>query len=155
MDAGQIMDFLTILLVVVILVIGIFIGYLLGQKIGTIRRDRHWEAELPNHRKDAVLKSRAVLGGMFSEQLAPFLPDFPFNPNEVRFIGKPVDFIAFKGMDDKNIEEVSFIEVKSGNSKLNNTEKSLKEAIKNKKVSWEEYKIPEDLTKGKELDFEG
>ena len=78
------------------------------------------------------------MSGHFSEQLAPFLPDFPFNPNEVRFIGKPVDFIAFKGMDEKNIEEVSFIEVKSGKSKLNNVEKSLKDAIQKKKVNWEE-----------------
>ena len=148
------MDFLTILLVSVILILGIFIGYFLGHKVGIIRRDKHWESQLPYHRKDAIMKSRAVLSGHFSEQLAPFLPDFPFNPNEVRFIGKPVDFIAFKGMDEKNIEEVSFIEVKSGKSKLNNVEKSLKDAIQKKKVKWEEYRVPEEITKGKDIEFE-
>jgi len=96
------------------------------------------------------MKSRAVLSGQFSEQLAPYLPDFPFKPTEVRFLGKPVDFIAFKGLDDKNVEEVVFVEVKSGKAGMNQTEKSLKETIKKKKVRFEEYRVDEDLTKGKE-----
>ncbi len=144
------MDYLTAILILV----SVLIGYFLGHKIGTILRDKYWEKNLKLHRKDAIMKSRAVLSGHFSEQLAPFLPDFPFKPNEVRFIGKPVDFIAFKGMDEKNIKEVAFIEVKSGKSKLNQTEKSLKEAVQKGKVKWEEYRVPEEVTKGKDLDFE-
>ena len=125
-------------------------GYFLGNKIATIKRDNYWENEIPLHRKDAIMKSRAVLSGQFSEQLAPYLPDFPFKPTEVRFLGKPVDFIAFKGLDDKNVEEVVFVEVKSGKAGMNQTEKSLKETIKKKKVRFEEYRVDEDLTKGKE-----
>ena len=87
---------------------------------------------------------------MFSEQLAPFLPSFDFKPTECRFLGKPVDFIVFKGLDDKKVNEVVFVEVKSGKSKLSFVEKSLKEAIKNKKVSWKEYRVPEDITKKRE-----
>ena len=93
------------------------------------------------------MKSRAVLSGMFSEQLAPYLPDFNFKPTEVRFLGKPVDFIVFKGIDGKEINEIVFVEVKSGKSQLSKVEKSLKKTIENKKVSWEEYRIPEDLTR--------
>lgn len=148
------MEILTTIIILVSLILGIFIGYYLGHKIGTILRDKYWEKNLKEHRKDAIMKSRAVLSGHFSEQLSPFLPDFPFKPNEVRFIGKPVDFIAFKGMDEKNIEEVAFIEVKSGKSKLNSVEKSLKEAVQKGKVTWEEYRVPEEITKGKDLDFE-
>jgi len=144
----------TVIVVIILFLIGLIVAYWIGHKTGTFRRDKHWESEIPTHRKDAILKSRAVLSGYFSEQLAPFLPDFPFKPTEVRFIGKPVDFIAFKGMDEKNIEEVAFIEVKSGTSNLNKVEKSLKEAIKKKKVKWEEYRIDEKLTKGRDLDFE-
>ncbi len=148
------MEFSELILIISVLILGVIVGYFLGHKIGIIRRDRHWELQLPGYRKDAVMRSRAVLSGHFSEQLAPFLPDFPFKPNEVRFIGKPVDFIAFKGMDEKNIEEISFIEVKSGKSKLSSVEKSLKEAVQKGKVTWEEYRIPEEVTKGKDLDFE-
>lgn len=138
---------LTIVLLIAVFLIGLVIAYFAGHKIGMIKRDKHWESEIPGHRKDAILKSRAVLSGMFSEQLAPYLPDFNFKPTEVRFMGRPVDFIVFKGMDEKNIDEVVFVEVKSGKSQLNKVEKSLKKAIENKKVKWEEYRVPEDLSK--------
>jgi len=84
------MEISTIILVLLILFAGIFLGYFLGNKIATIKRDNYWENEIPLHRKDAIMKSRAVLSGQFSEQLAPYLPDFPFKPTEVRFLGKPV-----------------------------------------------------------------
>ena len=52
-----------------------------------------------------------------------------------------------EGMDEKDIKEVVFVEVKSGKSKLSSQEKNLKEAIDNKRVKWVEYRIPEELTK--------
>jgi predicted Holliday junction resolvase-like endonuclease len=60
--------------------------------------------------------SRSILGGVFSEQVALFLPDFPkdLKASEARFIGKPIDFLIFKGMDDQHISEVVFVEIKSG-----------------------------------------
>ena len=90
-----------------------------------------------------------MIGGQFSEQLAPYLPNFNFNPTECKFLGKPIDFIVFKGMDEKNINEVIFVEVKSGKAKLNTHEKNLKNTIDKKKVRWVEYRIPEELTKKK------
>lgn len=115
-------DVLTIILSLVFLV-GLAIAYVLGFKSGTFKRDKYWEGELPSHRKDAIMKSRAVLGGQFSEQLAPYLPNFNYLPTECRFIGKPIDFLVFKGMDEKNITEVIFVEAKSGKSKLSSQEK--------------------------------
>jgi len=145
------MDIITIILIIVFL-IGLAIAYWLGNKAGCFKRDRYWEGELPNYRKDAIMKSRAILGGQFSEQLAPYLPDFEYLPTECRFIGKPIDFICFKGMDGKDINEVIFIEVKSGKAQLNTHEKNLKEAIDKKRVKWVEYRIPEELTKKGEIE---
>ena len=140
-----------ILIVVIILfLIGLVIVYLLGYKNGAFRRDKLWETELPIYRKEAILKSRAVLSGQFSEQLAPFLPGFDFKPTECRFVGKPIDFLVFKGMDEREIDEIVFVEVKSGGAKLSPIEKKVKEAVKNRKVRWEEYRIPKELTKKKE-----
>ena len=143
------MDIITIILIIVFL-IGLGIAYWLGIKTGSFRRDKHWEKQLPEYRKEAIMKSRAVLGGHFSEQLAPFLPDFKYIPTECKFLGKPVDFLVFPGLDEKNISEVVFVEVKSGKSGLSKPERSLRDAIKNKKIRWEEYRIPKDLTKRKE-----
>lgn len=139
------MEFTTIL-ALLILVVGVFIAFWIGLKIGSFRKDREWGSKIPDIRKDAAERSRAVIGGQFSEQLAPYLPNFNYKPTECRFIGKPIDFLVFKGMDDKEIEEVVFIEVKSGDSKLSTPERRLRDAIKEKNVRWEEYRIPKKLT---------
>ena len=139
------MDFFTIAVIILFLLIGIIIGHI----IGAIRRNKYWEPQIEVERKDAIAKSRATLGGLFSEQLAPYLPNFPYSPSEVRFIGKPIDFIVFKGADSKNIDEVVFVEVKSGKAKINNHEKNLKNTIDNKRVRWEEYRVPDGVTRKK------
>ncbi len=140
---------IVLILIILFLLVLIVIAYIIGYRTGTFRRDRFWETELPNHRKDAILKSRAILTGQFTEQLAPYLPDFKFLPTECRFMGKPIDFLVFKGLDNKDVKEIVFVEVKSGNSKLNSVERQIKKAIENNKVIWKEYRIPEDLSKGK------
>jgi len=138
-----------IILVIIIFLIGLIFAYLIGYKFGAFKKNKDWEAELPNHKKQAIMKSRSILGGQFSEQLAPYLPDFGYLPTECKFIGKPIDFIVFKGMDEKNINEIIFVEVKSGKAKISSSEKKLKDVIKNKKVKWVEYRVPEEITKNK------
>lgn len=130
-----------------IAVVFVLIGFWLGKKYGLVKAKLEWQRQLPAEREDAVQRSRAVLSGQFSEQLAPYLPDFPYKPTEVRFLGKPIDFIVFEGMDEKNIHEVVFVEVKSGDSQLNSPERSLKKAIEAKKVRWEEYRVKKGVTK--------
>ena len=131
-------NILIVLLILVLVILAYYIGKHIGQRIAS--------REIEKHRADAVTRSRAVLGGQFAENLAPFLPDFPFNPNECRFIGKPVDFLVFKGMDEKSITEVIFVEVKSGDARLSGQERNLKEAIENKRVSFAEYRIHKEIT---------
>ena len=137
------LEFSTILLIIVLVIIAILVGYLIGKLI----TEKKWNELIPKIREDAIKRSRAVLGGQFSEQLAPYLPDFPYSPTEARFLGKPIDFIIFRGMDEKDIKDVVFVEVKSGKATLSTHERKLRDVIKDKKVKWEEYRIPEDLTK--------
>ncbi|HPD81983.1 MAG TPA: Holliday junction resolvase-like protein [Candidatus Pacearchaeota archaeon] len=140
-----------IIIFLLILLVAIVISYFVGKKIGGFKRDVYWEKELPIQRKQAIIQSRAVIGGQFSEQLAPYLPGFNYPPTECKFLGKPIDFLIFKGMDNKQIEEVIFVEVKSGKSKISPQEKNLRNVIENKRVRWIEYRIPEDLTKKEEF----
>lgn len=133
----------TILILSLVILLFLIIGYYIGKFVN----DKKWEKKVPDIRKDAITKSKKVLTGLFSEQLAPFLPDFPWKPTEARFIGKPIDFIIFEGMDEKDIQKVIFVEVKSGKSRLSKHEKNLKDTIKDKKIEWVEYRIPEDLGK--------
>lgn len=124
-----------------LLICGMFFFIYLGFRIGSLVKEQEWIEKLPKLRKESVEKSRQVLTGNFSEQLAPFMPDFPYSPTECKFLGKPIDLIVFKGLDKKETEEVIFLEIKSGESKLSSSEVKLKDAIKNKKVRWEEYRL--------------
>ena len=137
------MEIFELIWVVMLFLIILYFGFLIGKFISR----KEMEEKIPELREDAIKQSRAVLSGQFSEQIAPYLPNFPYKPTEARFIGKPVDFIIFKGMDEKKIEEVVFVEVKSGQSQLSKTEKNLRETIQNKKVSWDEYRVAEKITK--------
>ena len=138
------MDLIQAIVLILIFLLILVIGFLIGKKYS----DYLWkEKKVPELKEEAIEKSRQVLGGQFTEQLAPYLPDFKYSPTEVRFVGKPIDFIVFKGMDNKDIKEVVFVEVKSGKSSLSTVERRLRDTIKEKKISWEEYRIPEEVTK--------
>ena len=132
----------TIVLIAVIAVIFLYMGYRLGRVVAALGLG----ARLPAIRREAAARSRAVLGGQFSEQLAPFLPDFPYSPTEARFLGRPVDFIVFKGLDAGEPTEIIFVEVKSGESELSTTERKLRVAVEEGRVRWHEYRIPHPIT---------
>lgn len=118
--------------------------FLLGRRIGRMEGSRSAENMLKTERADAVKRSRAVLGGQLAEQVAPFLPGFPCNPADVRFIGKPVDFIGFPGAaDGGEIQEVLLIEVKSGNSALSKREREIKQAVEEGRIRYVVYRESE------------
>ena len=98
-------------------------------------------------KKEALQRQRPILGGLFSEQIAPLLPDFPkdLKISEARFVGKPIDFLFFKGMDEKNISEVVFVEIKTGKSALSFVERKLRDAIRDKRVEWREYRVSDEM----------
>ena len=126
------------LLLLIFLILIFFMGFLFAFLIvkTSVHSDRKKE------RKDAINRSRAVLSGQMLEQVAPFLPNFPCNPADVRFVGKPIDFVAFPGaVDNKPISEILFIEVKSGNSVLSEREKEIKNADQKGKVRYVEYRV--------------
>lgn len=93
--------------------------------------------------KKAIKKSIDVISGKVSETFAPLLKfdEHGINPKDARFIGSPIDFVVFKGLHRGEPEELIFIEVKHGNSKLSSVQKKIKQIIENKKVRWIEIKI--------------
>ena len=92
-------------------------------------------------RKDAIARSVNTLLGRIGEEFAPLLlaDKYQVNPKDFRHLGSPVDYIAFKGLSDDNVDpEVIFIEVKSGkSSSLTERERKVRDAIRNGKVRYE------------------
>ena len=96
-------------------------------------------------RDDAVLRSQAVTSGKVYEQLLPYLPDFPYNPRDVRFLGSPTDLIVFDGLANGEVERVVFLEVKTGTAGLTTRERSVRDAVQAGKVEWFEVRVARAL----------
>jgi predicted Holliday junction resolvase-like endonuclease len=97
-----------------------------------------WQAELERARRSAIVQSRAVLGGKFTEQMVPYFPDFRYDPTEVRFIGSPIDMIVFPGLARGEPEEIVILEVKTGKSQLTPQQKKIRQLIEDGMVRWDE-----------------
>jgi len=123
----------------VFLIFGLKVGTLLGR----LRTERRFDRMVRDERRDAVKRSRAVLGGQLAEQMAAFFPGFPADPSDARFIGKPVDFICFTGLSGGTVTDITFVEVKTGQSNLSPVERSVRNAIEAGRVHYTEYRVPE------------
>jgi len=103
---------------------------------------QRWKADNEQFiRQEAIKKSHHVITGKVTEQLVPYLPNFRYNPKNARFIGSPIDFIVFDGMDEGEVKQVVFIEVKTGSSSMTKLQKQVRSAIDTRKVKWEELRV--------------
>src|SRR5437868_2525799 len=116
---------------------GIAIGVLIASLYFLVWRLRY-SAKI---REDAVQRSLAVTVGKVHEQLVPYLPEFGFNPKDVRFLGSPVDLVVFDGLDDGELRRVVFIEIKTGGSALSGRERQVRDGVRARQVAWEELRI--------------
>jgi predicted Holliday junction resolvase-like endonuclease len=126
---------ITIIIAILIIMLAVYITRLVYEK-----RFRDWrDEETETIRKSAISQSRAVLGGKFTEQMVPFFPDFKYDPTEVRFIGSPIDMIAFPGLAQGDPQEIVILEIKTGKSAaLTPAQKKIKQLIIDGMVRWDE-----------------
>jgi predicted Holliday junction resolvase-like endonuclease len=121
------------------------IGWLLIRYTAYRARFKFTDADVKAAREDTKSRSRSVLSGKVQEQLAPLFPEFfaQFNPVDARFLGSPFDFLVFDGLDGGElVERVVFVEVKSGNSKLNARERLVRDAIQEGRVEYQLLRLP-------------
>ena len=125
-----------------IIVLLLMLVYKAGKRTGSLEASVQHAQEIEEAREDAVKRSRSVLGGQIAEQVAPFLRDFPCKAEDCPFLRKPVDYIVFSGLyNNDTVNEIVFVEVKTGSSALSKREKSLKDAVEQKRVRYVEYRI--------------
>lgn len=92
-------------------------------------------------------KSSETRLGQISEHLVPFLDNCPYNPKDLHFLGNPIDYVIF------NFDEgsITFLEVKSGNSKPSKRQKTIKNIIKSGRIFYDEIRINERGIKLKQV----
>lgn len=92
-------------------------------------------------REDSKKRQRAVLKGGISEIIAPWALEGVNSVKELRFLGSPIDFIGFNGLDIDGEINIKFIEIKTGKSRLTRDERRIKEAVEAKRVAWQTIEI--------------
>jgi predicted Holliday junction resolvase-like endonuclease len=79
------------------------------------------------------------------EQVAPVLPGFGLNPRDCRQLSNPIDYIAFDGLSDRGVvDSLSFIDVKTGDARLDPHQQLIKEALVAGRIEWLVYE--EDIS---------
>lgn len=90
-------------------------------------------------------KSSETRLGQISEQLIPVLDSCTHNPKNMHFLGNPIDYLVF----DLDQGMITFLEVKSGNSKPSKRQKTIKNLIKLGRVQYEEMRVNEKGVRSK------
>jgi predicted Holliday junction resolvase-like endonuclease len=107
-------------------------------------RFRFTEDDVRRARREAIRGSRLTKGGQIAEHLAPFLPGFceSFNPKDARFVGHPVDFVVFDGLEEGEVRGIVLLEVKSGDSSdLNKRQRQIRRTVDGGNVRFETLRL--------------
>ena len=84
----------------------------------------------------AEKKAIEVGFGKIIEKIVPAHRNFKMPPCDCRPLFEPIDLIVFNGMAEMNIDSVTFLEVKTGNSRLSDRERMIRDAVDDKRVSY-------------------
>ena len=79
--------------------------------------------------------SQSVKYGKLTEQWIPFSEKFPFSSENFRFLGNPIDGLAFEQ------DKIVFCEFKTHKAGLSPKQKAIKELVQGKKVYWLEFRV--------------
>jgi predicted Holliday junction resolvase-like endonuclease len=122
---------------VLLLLLGLGCGVLISSAYWLIWRLRYTR----RIRRSAIQQSHVTIAGLVHEQLLPYLPGFPFNPKDARFLGSPVDLVVFDGLDAGLLERIVFLEVKTGNASLTARERQVRQVVQQRGVLWQEFRV--------------
>lgn len=82
-------------------------------------------------------KSSETRLGQITEHIVPFLSQCPYDPKDMVFLGQPLDYIVF----DQDQGEITFLEIKTGNSRASKKQRLLKNIINSGNVYYREMRI--------------
>ena len=136
-----------LLSVILLLMVLLWVMYKLGYKKGFYEKELFWQENIGKIRRDIADKQRTGIKGKLTEVFAPFLPGFKYKASEAKFLGDPIDYIIFDGLDDRKIKGLRFVEVKTNKSGLKDVQKQIKELIESlddSRISFDEFRFFED-----------
>ena len=123
------------MLEIIILLLVIFAGFLV------LLYKRLW---IKNQRlmldlQDSQFRSKSLSSkyGKMTEQFIPLLDSYPYDEQNFRFIGSPIDGVQFEK------DKVILVEFKTAKSRLSKKQEEIKSLVKKGKVEFAEVRVPE------------
>lgn len=110
--------------IILVLSILVIIFFLLWRRASAKHAEVSWQKS-----------SLSTKYGKMTEQFMPFLAKFPYDPQNFRFLGSPIDGIQFE--DDR----IVLIEFKSGNSRLTDKQKHIADLVAQRRIVFEEHRL--------------
>ena len=95
----------------------------------------------PKQKADSLKKQRSVVKGQLVEQIAPLLPEFPYDTSDAKFFGQPIDYVVFDGMSEGEIRKVVLLDVKTGGASLNKVQRQIRDAIERGDVEFHTTRV--------------
>lgn len=133
-----------IIVVVVLILLVLVLAIIVARLWAALTRERaNVENAIRQASKRSVTTSRAVTLGNVSQQVAPLLPGFRYDPTDVQWIGGTVDCVVWDGLNSGDGDvTVVFLDVKSGKAQANKPQRRIRDAINAGRVRFELYRLP-------------
>ena len=77
----------------------------------------------------------ATTHGMIAEQFLPLVASYPWDPKNFKFLGSPVDGIAFEA------DQVIIVEFKTAGSQMSRQQRDIKKLVEEGKVFFREIRL--------------
>lgn len=103
----------------------------LQQRLEELKRRKHSAG--PGAEKKAI----EVGIGKIIEKVVPAYKGFGFPICDCRPLFEPIDMIVFNGLSKASLKSITFMEIKTGASRLNNHQKLVKDAVCDGKVGFQ------------------
>src|SRR5207245_1720267 len=101
--------------------------------------ERHVELQKRQVSADEGAEKKAIEVGIgkIIEKIVPAYKNFNLPLSDCRFLSEPIDMIVFDGACDMKVNKITFMDIKTGNAKLNTHQRQIRDAVKDNKVDFE------------------
>lgn len=82
-------------------------------------------------------RSQSSKYGALTEQFAPWMKQWPFDPQGFRFLGKPIDGVQFTE------DAVFLVEIKAAGSQLSPEQRKVRDLVAAGRVGWFRFNVAE------------
>ncbi len=121
-----------VLFLMLVLAITVAVLFLLNRRLS--RAVEGFEVEIQDLRSRK--QSLSTKYGKMTEMFFPLLDTYPYDHDNFRFIGNPIDGIQFED------ERVILVEFKIGESQLSTKQRRIRNMVAENRVDFEEHRIP-------------